>query len=307
MAEKISIGGQAVIEGVMMRSPNKISVAVRKEGGEIVVRSQNFIPWAKMNRFFSLPIVRGVVSFVEILYWGIRVLEWSAQLFDEKQPTKKEKIGDSVLMLGSFAIAIVVFVFFPIKIGTLAGFKEKPVILNLVTGILRLTLFIGYVFVLGLFRQPRRFFQFHGAEHKAVNAFENRDVLVIERVRNYPTFHPRCGTSFLLIVAVFAIIFFSVIDGAIYLIWNYAPVPVVRTLIHLGFMPILAGISYELLKISDMLSKSNWIGKIAVSPGRWLQKLSTREPDDSMIEVAISALVESIRDISINGKLAKNS
>lgn len=303
MAEKISIGGQAVIEGVMMRSMNKISVAVRKKDGDIVLKSEDFVPWVKVNKFFSVPVIRGIVSFIEILYWGIKVLEWSAQMFEEKtQQTQKEKIGDAVVMIVSFAVAIAIFVFFPIKIGTVAGFKQNPMMLNLITGAIRLALFIGYIFILGLFNQTRRFFQYHGAEHKTINAFENSDILVTERVKNYSTFHPRCGTSFLLIVGVLAIAFFSIIDGIIYLIWGYAPPPFIRTIIHLGFMPVLAGISYELLKLTDRFSRSSKFGKIAVMPGKWLQKLSTKEPEEGMIEVAIKSLLNSVKDISINGK-----
>ena len=299
---KISVGGQAVIEGVMMRSPNRVSVAVRRPDGEIEVIGWDFVSSTKRSRILGLPIIRGVVNLGEMLYWGIKTLELSAQVASgesTKEPSAGAKIWSGVSLLLGLLIAVAVFAYFPLWVGAAMGYKNNPAMFNLIAGAVRVVLFLGYLWGISLLKDIKRLFSYHGAEHKTIFAFENNDPLVPERIQKYSTHHPRCGTSFLLIVTVAAIVFFALVDGLLYWLWKFAPPPIVRLPIHLALLPVLAGIAYELLKLSDRFSRNSVLGKFLVAPGLWLQHITTREPDDSMIEVAVAALMDSVKNISL--------
>jgi len=301
-SKPLTVGGQAVIEGVMMRSPNRISLAVRNPAGEIVIQGWDFMPYSKRKKILDIPIVRGFVNMVEMLFWGMKTLELSAQIAtgeDTKKPSKSSKIGGVLSIFLGLAIGILLFAYSPLFIAGLLGFRENPLFFNLIAGGIRVTVFMLYLLSISLMKDVKRLFQYHGAEHKTINAFEHGDPLMPDRIQKYGTLHPRCGTSFLLIVAFAAILFFSIIDGLLYTIWHFAPKPLLRLPIHLALIPFLAGISYELLKLTDKFSRNNVVGKIIIAPGMWLQKITTKPPDNSMLEVAIAALMDSLKNIQI--------
>lgn len=289
-----NVGGQAVIEGVMMRGPSKIAVAVRKPDGEISVDVKENEPLNKRYKLLSLPIIRGAVSLFESLYVGVKTLTYSASFYDdeEEEETKfdkfiKEKFGDktdSVMAVFSVLLSFVFAAFLFIYIPTLAAsFLKKqagsPVLTNLFEGIIRLIIFLLYMYLISKMKDIRRIFEYHGAEHKSIYCFENDLELVPENARKFSTLHPRCGTNFLFIVMIVSIVVFS------FLGW---PNIFLRVLSRVLLMPVVAGISYEIIR---------WCGKsdsklagILAYPGLMLQHLTTREPDDAQLEVAMAAL-----------------
>ncbi|MCD6594104.1 DUF1385 domain-containing protein [bacterium] len=308
---KLSVGGQAVIEGVMMRSPNRISVAVRNPENEIEIVGWKFEAISKRFKILGLPIVRGIVNMGEMLYWGVKTLQISAQIASgehAKQPSVWSKLWSAISLVFGLAIGVALFAYLPLYISGLLNLKNQPFMFNLLAGLIRVVLFLGYLIAISMMKDVKRLFRYHGAEHKTIFAFENGEPLIPERIQKYSTFHPRCGTSFLLIVAFAAIFFFALVDGIFYSVWGFAPKPIIRLPIHLAFMPILAGISYEFLKLSAKLSNDNRFGKIIVAPGLWLQKITTQPPDNDMLEVAVASLMDSIKDISLGHNMkSKNN
>lgn len=306
----LAVGGQAVIEGVMMRSPNRISVALRKPDNKIIIEGWQFVSLTKRNKFFALPVIRGVVNLVEMLYWGIKTLQYSAQIASGEE-AKISSVGTKLLSLLSVLLALIVgvalFAYLPLLLSQLLGFRQQPIVFNLFAGAVRVVIFIAYISAISMMKDVRRLFKYHGAEHKTINAFERGEPLVVERVQRYSTHHPRCGTSFILIVAVMAIFIFAAFDTMLYIIWGIAPTPLLRLPLHLALIPIIAGISYEALKISDKLSRKSLLGKILISPGLYVQKITAKPPDDSMVEVAIGAIMDSIKDISIGEGKSKDA
>ncbi len=297
------MGGQAVIEGVMMRSPKRISLAVRLQDKSIKVVGWDFSPVSSRSKFLRLPVIRGAVNLGEMLYWGIKTLQLSAEIVSGG--SRGGGRAASVLsLLAGLAAGVLLFAYIPLWTAAALGLREKPLPFNLVAGSMRVVIFLGYIGAISLMKDIRRLFQYHGAEHKAINAFERGEPLLVERVRQYPKTHPRCGTSFILIVAIVAIIFFAVFDGAVYALWNFAPKPLTRLFVHLALLPLLAGASYEVLKLTDRLSRKSWLGRFVAAPGMWLQKITTRQPDDDMLEVAIAALLDSISNISVASRSA---
>jgi uncharacterized protein YqhQ len=296
-----NIGGQAVIEGVMMRSSKRVSTAVRKQSGEIVVRNEDYIPLSKRYKLLGIPILRGIISFVEMLVIGIKSLNFSADVaveeIEEKEGKNKQKRKSQSsrgLMLGlavvmALALGILIFFFLPLFFSSLLKIKRDALAFNLVAGGIRVAMFLIYVWAISRFRDFKRIFEYHGAEHKSIYAYEAGDELTSENVKKFSTKHPRCGTSFILIVAVFAILVYSISDTIYTLIAGTYPVLLKRFLLHFTLLPLVAGGSYELLKLSGK-TKDNRITRIFSAPGIWLQKITTQEPDESQLEVAIVAL-----------------
>ena len=298
----LNVGGQAVIEGVMMRSEDRISTAVRRANGEIEVKSEDFISLTKRNKILGLPIVRGAVSLVEMLSVGIRTLNFSASIAAEdidiaegKEPAKKSNnIVMGITAIIAFAVGIGIFFFLPLLFSSLLGVSKQALSFNLVAGVIRVAMFLLYVWGISRFGEFRRVFEYHGAEHKSIYAYESGDELIPERAAKYTRLHPRCGTSFILIVAIFAILTYSVSDTVFYLITGYPPALLTRFLLHFSLLPIVAGLSYELLKLSGK-TRDNKLTKIMIQPGLWLQRITTQEPDLSQLEVALYALKSSLR------------
>jgi len=290
------VGGQAVIEGVMMRSPKRISTAVRKQSGEIVIKNDDYISLTKRNEILNFPIVRGVISLVEMLVIGIKTLNYSANVameeLDEKDGKEEKTSRDWILALtaiGAFALGMGIFFFLPLFISELLSIEKQALAFNLVAGMVRISMFIAYIWVLSLVGEFRRIFQYHGAEHKSIFAYEAGENLSCETAQKYPTAHPRCGTSFILIVAVFAILFYSLSDTIYFIITGFPPTLLKRFAIHFTLLPLVAGGAYELLKLSGKKRNSK-ITKILIAPGVWLQKITTREPTEPQLQVAIVAL-----------------
>jgi len=275
------VGGQAVIEGVLMRNGDDISVAVRRASdGEIVV--EDLEPRNKFKRLSNIPFVRGIFNLYDMMSTGIRALNLSAEIALEDED---EDFGTSetVLTTGiAFLVAIGVFVILPVwATNNLWGLSEANAFLfNLVEGLIRIGFFLLYLAGITYFDDIKRVFQYHGAEHKSVYAYENGKDLVVEEAREYSTLHPRCGTAFLMIVLVVAILTFSLVGN---------PPLLTKIISRLLLLPVVAGVSYEILRFSGKHAK-NPLLKPFLLPGLMLQKITTREPSDDQLEVALQAI-----------------
>ena len=307
------IGGQAVMEGVMMKNQEKYAVAVRKPDQEIVVETSTYEGLIKNKKIRNLPILRGVFSFIESLVLGMKTLTFSASFFEEEEeeksgsrkaekragakkpaPTeeeqkKKEKRQENALMGGTVAISIVlavaIFMVLPYYISVFfQRFITSQTLLALLEGVIRLTIFIGYVAAISLMPDIKRVYMYHGAEHKCINCIEQGMDLTVENVRKSSRLHKRCGTSFLLIVMLISIVFFLFIrvDNRI-----------LQLLLRLVLIPVIAGVSYEFIRLAGR--SDHMLVNLFSKPGLLLQRITTREPDDSMIEVGIAS-VEAVFD-----------
>ncbi|OGC76741.1 MAG: hypothetical protein A2Z27_02950 [candidate division Zixibacteria bacterium RBG_16_50_21] len=301
---KFHIGGQAVIEGVLIRAPERYSTAVRRTSGEIVVKSRDYIPLSKRKKIYNLPLVRGVIGLVEMLSIGIKSLNFSADMQVTEEEAKKKKVGKSrsfgqslsfalsfILVLG---IALLVFFYFPLWLANFLKLQKTTWQFNVLTGVVRISLFLGYVWFLSFFKDLRRIFQYHGAEHMSIYAFESGEGLTLNNIRKYSTLHPRCGTSFIFLVLLLAITIYSISDFLFYLVDGSAPGLAERVFMHLILLPFVAGVAYEALKLSDK-TKSRLLTKIIIAPGLWLQMITTQKPSDDQIEVAVAAIQGALR------------
>jgi len=289
MADKFFYGGQAVIEGVMMRGRKSGVTAVRRPDGAIVTEITPLNP-LYTGRLRKIPFVRGVVALIESMVMGIKTLVFSANVALSENGEEAVQIsGPKLWLLLGISLAISAGLFFLIPLlftDLFSRLKDMSALaFNLIEGAIRLAIFIGYILVISLMPDIRRLFAYHGAEHKTINAFEAGASLEVESVRKYGTAHIRCGTSFLFAVMVIAILVFSVVGR---------PALFFMVLARLGLIPVIAGISYELTFFGARHYRNPAV-RIILSPGLLLQKLTTREPDDSQLEVAIAALKEAIR------------
>jgi uncharacterized protein YqhQ len=283
--EKINIGGQAVIEGVMMRAPRSMAIAVRRPDGEIVVKRNRVVPLSERFPVVKLPLVRGAVALFSSLIIGIKALNYSAnEALAEGE--KKEEIS-SLAMGGTMAVAllfgILLFFILPLYLTNLLKpfIGESNIAFNLVDGVIRVIVFLLYIFSISKMKDIQRVFQYHGAEHKSIFAFESGQDLTVENVKRFSRLHPRCGTSFLLIVMLVSILIFSLIPK----LWPFY----LKAGARIVLLPLIAGVSYELLKWSARHDTSLLV-RLLIAPGLALQKLTTREPDDDQVEVAIRSM-----------------
>jgi uncharacterized protein YqhQ len=299
----MQVGGQAVIEGVMMRAPGRIATAVRKADGSIVVKAEAHVSLAQRYPLLKLPILRGAVGLVEMLFIGIRTLNFSAEvaMLDAESAggsngngSPKAPAASDNFRLGltvAFALIVGVAIFFatPLLVTTaLFQVDQDPVRFNIIAGGIRLVLLLVYLGAISLMKDVRRLFEYHGAEHKAVFAFEAGAELDIPSTARYTRFHPRCGTSFLLIVMLVSILLFGFVD-ALLIRWLGGLTLLVRLGTHLPLIPFVGGAAYEFIRISARYSDT-MIGRVLVAPGLWLQKITTKEPDEKELEVALAAL-----------------
>lgn len=291
---KTSIGGQAVIEGVMMRGPEKIATSVRKSSGEIVLKVDD-IGQVRRKKILKLPIIRGVVNFIDSMILGVRTLMYSADQYDveeEEEAYKPSKFDDFIervfskdaLIYVSVVIALIfsvgLFILLPAAITSfLRPYVQSDLLKTLIEGLVRMTIFLLYIFLVSRMKDIQRVFEYHGAEHKTIACYEHGEELTVENVKKYSRFHPRCGTSFLIMVMIISVLVFSVVS------WNNI---FVRMGLKILLLPVVAGITYEFIKLAGR--SENKIVKLLNQPGLWLQRLTTREPDASQIEVAISSL-----------------
>jgi len=292
--KKTSIGGQALIEGVMMKGPRDIAMAVRKPDGEIVVKKEK-VPQIEKSALAKTPIIRGMIALVNSMVLGIRALTYSAEFFEDGSGYEKSKFdlwlerkfkekADDIAIYISVALALVlaIFIFLFIPTFLINFLKERvgsQVALSLMEGILKMIMFLAYIASISRIKEIQRVFEYHGAEHKTIHCYEHGLELTPENANKFPTLHPRCGTSFLLIVMTISILLFSLIG------WQNF---ILRIGIKLLLLPFVAGISYEIIKWAGR-SESR-LCKIISYPGLMLQKLTTREPNEQQLEVAIEAL-----------------
>ncbi len=288
-----NIGGQAVLEGIMMRNGGKYSVAVRKADGEIAVDVQDyhsFLPWKAP---LKIPFIRGIFSFVDSLVLGMRTLMYSASFFEEEEEEeltaeeaakqeKQDKVIMSVTMVIAVIIAVALFMVLPYF---LSSFVEKytssRAAMTIFEGVIRVAIFLLYVFLISRTKDIKRTFMYHGAEHKCINCIEHGMELNVENVRKSSKQHKRCGTSFLFFVMIVSIIFcfFITTDSQ-----------VLRVIIRIALFPLIAGVSYEIIRLAG--NSDNFLVNLLSRPGMWVQNMTTKEPDDSMIEVGIRAVEE---------------
>ncbi len=300
----LNVGGQAVIEGVMMRSADRIATAVRIPSGEILVKTEPYKALSTRHKILNIPVIRGAITFVEMMVIGIRTLNFSADIAikeAEKEEAKKEgrdvegeKKKSNALWLGlsvviAMIVGVLIFFWLPLALSTLLGVDRDAVWFNLVAGAIRLTFFVSYVYVISLFGEFKKIFQYHGAEHKSIYAHEMGEEMTPERAATHTRFHPRCGTSFILIVALAAIMMYAISDSIYTIVVGQPPDLTQRFLLHFSLLPLVAGGSYELLKLSGK-TRNNPITKILIQPGLWLQRITTQEPSREQLEVGIVAL-----------------
>ena len=275
----LAVGGQAVIEGVMMRDAHRTATAVRLPNGDIDVETRTVSSIRDRYLVLNLPLIRGSVIMVESLIIGMRALSFSAQAAGEEdeQMTKKEI---AMTILFALVLASILFIVIPTGAAHLAAeYTDDPIVFNLIEGGIRLMVFLLYIWGISFMGGIRRVFQYHGAEHKTIHCYEAGEALTVEHVQKFPRLHPRCGTNFLLIVMVVAIVF-HVFFG-----W---PDLWLRILSRLAILPVVAGVSYEIIRFAGR--SENHFVHILITPGLWLQYLTTRPPADEMVEVAIESL-----------------
>ncbi|MHC3129713.1 MAG: DUF1385 domain-containing protein [Candidatus Bathyarchaeota archaeon] len=278
----LAFGGQAVMEGVMMRSKDHMVVCVRQPNNEIVTKTEELHSLSKKYWFLKLPFLRGILALFETLYSGIKGIYFSANSAfgdDEEESLNPKEIA--VVVAVAICLSILLFSVTPFFLTSLLNFGGG-VVFNIVEGIVRLSFLLAYLAAISLVGDFKRIFQYHGAEHTAINAYESGVELNVENARKYSRFHSRCGTSFLLIVTLISILFFSFMPSSTYL---------VRLAYRIILIPVISAVSYELLKLGDRYRHSI-IMKVLVAPGLALQHLTTRQPDDDMIEVALKAVKE---------------
>ncbi|MBD3313460.1 DUF1385 domain-containing protein [Candidatus Woesearchaeota archaeon] len=290
--EKIfSAGGQAVIEGVLMRSQHNLAIAVRKHDGKISVKKERIKSIADRHAFLRWPFIRGIFNLFQMLAIGMKGLIYSAnESMDkiEEELTFLEILLSIILAVG---FALLFFKFFPLLVAYLLSgvfpiVEKHYLIFNLIDGVTKIALFVVYVFIISLMRDVKRIFEYHGAEHKTVNCYEAGEELVPKNVKKYPTLHPRCGTNFVLIVLIFSIVVYSFIPSYASFWWKFG--------LRIMLLPVIAAISYEILKLCGRY-RDNWLMHLIAMPGLAVQMITTREPDKKQIEVAIASLKGVIR------------
>ena len=303
---KTSIGGQAVIEGVMMKGPKEMAIAVRKPDGEIIIERKPVSEKLRKSKILKLPLIRGCVGFFDSMVTGVKSLMFSAQFFDiegEEETESKfdkwlerkfgDKIKDIVIYVSvvlSLIFSIGLFFLLPNflteLIAKISGISVDGTVRTLIEGGVRMLIFLGYILLVSQMKDIKRVFMYHGAEHKTIAAYEHGMELTVENARKGCRLHPRCGTSFLIFVMIVSVIVFLIIPKG--LPWY------MRAIFKILLLPLVAGISYEIIKFAGR--HENWFTKIISMPGMWLQYITTREPDDSQLEVAIASIKAVIPD-----------
>jgi len=301
--EETLVGGQAVLEGVMMRSPHAWGISVRKPDGTISTHSEPLERMSEKHKWMGWPVIRGVMTLGQAMVLGFRALRYSADVAldampsDEGEATKKTEISGWVAAL-NIILSVGFFIFLYKFIPLLAATKLKnvypvfanQVLFNVVDGVIRIALFLLFIWGVSLMPDILRVYQYHGAEHKTVFAFESRDPLTIENAQAYSTFHPRCGTSFLMTVMLISILIYMLFPAQTF---------VTRFLLRIALLPVIAGLSYEMIRFAAKHGKS--LFALLTKPGLWLQRITTKPPTDDQVECAISALNEAMELEKVHG------
>jgi len=298
MGNRPNIGGQAIIEGVFMRAPQRAAAAVRKPDGTIVVRDMTSLVPSKRTGILSKPVFRGAINLIETLRLGFTALNWSAEASEEKKDGGKARKGSGagtvIANIAAFLLAILLFGWLPLRLGQwvvpddiTAGYEQFAI--HLTAGAFRIMAFIVYIAAISLMPEIRRVFMYHGAEHQVIHAWENgSDDLASDAAKNTPL-HARCGTSFLMYVMIITILCYTLIDSGVYLVTGVSPAAHWRVLYHLPLIPLVMGIAYEVLKTADKHLETSAFARALSRPGLWLQHLTTREATPEMLEVAETA------------------
>ncbi|MCX7614665.1 MAG: DUF1385 domain-containing protein [Clostridiales bacterium] len=298
---RTTIGGQALLEGIIMLGPEKSAIVVRRSDGGLEIKEEAISASSK-NTFLTMPFIRGTVNLFRSMKRGIAALTYSAQFFDdgesEEEPGKidkwlEEKFGSEKMERYSMSFALILGILIPIGLFILlptliAGILplhtvQGSITKNLIEGIVRIIIFLGFLLSISKMKDIKRTFMYHGAEHKSIHCYESGKELTVENAQKFPRQHPRCGTSFLFVVMIISILLFSLVPWA-----N----PILRMLVRLLLLPVVIGISYEINRFAGR--HDNWFTNILRAPGLWMQSFTTFEPDDSMVEVAIEALTRVI-------------
>lgn len=303
MKKDVKYGGMAVIEGVMMRGNHDVAVAVRRPDGGIELEKEKLKPLAPGLFWLKWPFIRGTYMLIDSMVLGIKMLNKSANMSMEEEEEELTAREIFFTTFTAFVLAILLFIALPTGIVHFSSpFLGGVWSQNIVEGVIRIIFFLLYVYFISKLDDIERVFMYHGAEHKSISALEAGEELTVENVRKYSTLHPRCGTSFLLIVMVISILVFALLgDGNLfYRIWS-----------RLAVLPVVAGLGYEFIRFSARYYDRKW-AKFLIAPGLWLQKLTTREPDDDQLEVAITALkavmpIQEIDDITPDNLVWVNS
>jgi len=293
-----NVGGQAVIEGVMMRGPEHLATAIRRKDKTIEIKKVKFNTITKSNKFLGAPVIRGFVSLVEMMIIGIKTLNFSASRAEldwesdgkaKKDKSDSRKKFEEILGFAvAFGLAFLLFAFLPYQIAEWMKLGKENIYFNLFAGTIRITFFVLYVWLISLMKDVKRLFQYHGAEHKSVYAYENKSDLDTQSIQEFSTLHPRCGMSFMFFVLLISILIFSIVDT---FISKYIGVPTVieRLAYHFMMIPLISGISYEVLKLSGR-NINHPLVKIMTAPGLALQRITTQQPDDEQVEIATIAM-----------------
>lgn len=303
-----AVGGQAVIEGVMMRSPNFYTVSVRSPEGKIEMKQEKFESLMKRFPLLKLPLIRGVVQLVESMTIGYRSLTYSNNVYlGEKEEKKARSLAQRVLygifgavyVLGTLAFTLFLLKFLPLWVAEKASelwplVKNNYLLFNAIDGLTKITIFLSYLLAISLIKDIRRVFQYHGAEHKSIWAYEHGLDLSVKNARKQIRFHPRCGTSFIFIVILMSVFVYTLIPPSESFVLMLAQ--------RIAVIPLIAGISYELLKFSARHQKNRLV-KMLTAPGLFIQRITTKEPEDSQLEVALNSLKESL---AVEAKLNPN-
>ena len=291
------IGGQAVIEGIMMKNKDDYATAVRKPNGEIEIQKEKYVSMSEKVKLFGLPFVRGVFSFADSMILGMRTLSFSASFFEDDEDSepgkfelwldkvfgeKVEKVLMGFVMVFSVVMAIAIFMVLPLLIANVFRLViHSETVMAVLEGVIRIAIFVTYIKLISRMEDIRRTFMYHGAEHKCINCLEHGMTLTVDHVRESSKQHKRCGTSFLIIVMIISILFFMVVR--VENVW-------MRIVSRIILVPVIAGVSYEFLRLAGRSDSA--LVNLLSKPGMWMQNLTTKEPDDSMIEVAIAAVNE---------------
>ncbi len=302
--KEISVGGQAVIEGVMMRGPEALATAIRRKDGSIELKKTPFISITTKHKPLGLPIIRGFVSLIEMMIIGIKTLTFSANRFEldliaedeaKGKVTKKKSRGatqaeEFFSYVVAFGLAFLLFGLLPYKMSDWMHLSKQNFYFNLFAGGIRIVFFVLYIYLISRMKDVKRLFQYHGAEHKNVNAYEHDTPLQIDKIQGWTTIHPRCGTSFMFFVLLIGILIFSISDTLVSAFILHKALPVyLRLGYHILLIPLVSGVSYEVLKFSGTNLKHP-IVKLMTIPGMALQRITTQPPDDSMVETALVAM-----------------
>ena len=290
----LAFGGQALIEGVMMRGPTRIATAVRTPEGDIRVDAREYKALVDRKPALKKPILRGAIAFFEMMLIGIRALNYSAGVAAGETDEGQSNLSPWALgltMIIGLGFGVLLFVYMPLQTAQWFGFAKNAFWFNLVAGGVRVTILVAYMSTMLLSKELRRVFEYHGAEHKSIWALENGAELTVAGARIQTRLHPRCGTSFLLIVALSSVFLYAVSDSLVQWSIGHPPGVLLRFATHFALLPLVAGGSFELLKLSGRYRDKRWV-QMFIAPGLWMQRITTREPHDDQLEVALAALQE---------------